>query len=396
MKGASDTGHNVTVNGLDRLGKTGEWTNHMLFGNPANSVESKGFVPTTSRPSGWLLKSIVNDQTANNRAADDLQNLWASLGNQPESAPMADDGGAAAAAAAYQAQVAAAQKQIEEQFNVLRGQLDTRKTAADQRIGDVNKDYSTAISGRYADQTKNQNVLQQDILGRMASTMADSQGTANEIGGYARALGLDPSHLMAQSMANQNTLQQNGNVAADLGTRIAQIAANSNTDWQRSGDLMKQGALDNAQNNYMTAANSLDSQKQAALMNAASGGSGDGGGGGSRSSSTKTTADERASAMLQDTIDSAILSNDPNQQLAAMYKANPDMANFLVAQTDFSNGDQKSSFYNTIASTLYGLASPSALQYQNNTARASDILARVRSGASSTGGARTTGFGVRK
>ena len=135
------------------------------------------------------------------------------------------------------------------------------------------------INRNYADYTQATQASQAAMANRLAQQIADQTARQQELNASASSMGQDIGALRAQQAGNLAALQASGGFQSDLGNRLAQIVANNQRALQGSGEMIRQGAVGNLENNYNAMLGALAAQREQQIMSARSAGSGGGGGG---------------------------------------------------------------------------------------------------------------------
>ena len=271
-----DNIENSTGWAIDRLGKTGEWTNHVLFGNPANRPSSPagpagpmGPVPPASiGPAGPQGPGMAAPQP------------WITF---DETSSSGSSGGGFNAAAYLQSLL----NGIEESYNRQKGQLDTNKANAAANIQKNYDAFKQGVANNQALYQQGSAAIQAEITRRMAEAAARNTELGNQIGAAVAGIGGNASVPQSQVAANAATLSASQGFQQDLANRLDQIVAANQRSVENSGDLVRQGASGNLENNYQQVLNALMAQREQQIAQAQqSSASGGGGGGGSSSSGT--------------------------------------------------------------------------------------------------------------
>lgn len=240
---------------------------------------------------------------------------------------------------------------IEETYNRQRGQLDTNKANS---AGNIQKNFDAFKQGVANNQALYQQgsaAIQAEITRRMAESAARNTELGNQIGTAVAGIGGNAAIPQAQVAANAATLASSQGFQQDLGNRLDQIVAANQRSVENSGDLVRQGASGNLENNYNAMLNALLAQReqsiaearQAASSGGGGGGGGGRGGGGSSSGGTdyskaykQATDKQRLEWMLNDytpsnteVINMLLRSGDPSAigQAAALMAASQNVKN---------------------------------------------------------------------
>ena len=242
------------------------------------------------------------------------------------------DNAAAAAAAARAAQIQAMVNAIEETYGRQRSSLDTNKATS---LGGITSAYDTArgnIDRNLSDYNASAASSQAAMTQRMAEQLAQMQSRDAELQNSAQLMGQNVGALRSQSTGNMDALRASSGLQEDLSRRMAEVIANNTRMAQNSGDLVRQGATGNLENQYNGLLNALMTQREQDLLNARMGGSGGGGGGGGggRGGSDKMTSAELKAMREQDLVDTAWGTGDANSLLDALFSVNPDYASYLA------------------------------------------------------------------
>lgn len=275
-----------------------------------------------------------------------------------------DDGGAAAAAAARAAQIQAMVDSIEETYGRQKSSLDTNKATS---LGGITSAYDTArgnIERNLSDYNASAASSQAAMTQRMAEQLAQMQSRDAELQNSAQLMGQNVGALRSQSTGNMDALRASSGLQEDLSRRMAEVIANNTRMAQNSGDLVRQGATGNLENQYNGLLNALMTQREQDLLNVRTGGfgGGGGGGGGGRGGSDKMTSAELKAMREQDLIDSAWESGDANSLMEALFSVNPDYASYL-ADREAPEGENEEDWRgDQIARALRSRVGPDAMR----------------------------------
>jgi hypothetical protein len=196
--------------------------------------------------------------------------------------------------------------------------------------------FRTNVGANQASYVQGSNQVQQAVAQRAAQATADAAARQKALEASIAGQGGNAGAIAAQAAGNLAAAQQSTQAQQDLGNRMNQIADFNQRGVLSSGDLVRQGAVGQLENQYTDLINALDNARQQELAQAQSGGSGGGGGGGGggRGSSGKETSADRAAVRTQSIIDSAFANNDPVGIMAALYDANKSYAE-SINSTEF-------------------------------------------------------------
>lgn len=179
--------------------------------------------------------------------------------------PNRDSNSAYSAAAALQAML----NQIDESYARQRESLGQNRAMALGNINSAMDAYRGNIASNYADYQGQSNATQQALAQRIAEQQAaaaqrtkDLQSTIGGLGGTNGAA------IQAQGQNLADSLRASGGFQQDLSSRIAQVVANSQRQYQNSGDLIRQGAAGTLENNYTAMLNALAAQMEQQKMQA--------------------------------------------------------------------------------------------------------------------------------
>ena len=246
---------------IDRLGKTGEWTHHMLFGkdgkNPAGPAGPMGpTVPSSVGPYGpqgpgdaASVPRINPDDIFNNgdNAAAYLQSLI--------------DG-------------------INESYDRQRGAVDANKMSAAANIQKNADSFKQGLANNQALYQQGSQAIQAEITRRMVESAARNAETGAQVAAAVGGIGGSASAASAQAAANQASLDASRGYQQDLASRLDQIVAANQRAAENSGELVRQGASGNLETNYNAMINALLANREQNIFQARQGGSSGGGGGG--------------------------------------------------------------------------------------------------------------------
>jgi hypothetical protein len=221
-----------------------------------------------------------------------------------------DNGGGDGGAAAY---VQSLIKGINESFDRQRGALDTNKANSSAGIQRNYDAFKQGIASNQALYQQGSAAIQAEISRRMAESVARNTDLGNQIGGAVGSIGGNAAVPQAQVAANAATLASSQGFQQDLGNRLDQIVGANQRSAENSGDLVRQGASGNLENNYNAMLNAMLAQREQSLMEAQqagmSSGRGRGGGGGGSSKSGDYT-NLLKQTIARDRLES-YLNNDP-------------------------------------------------------------------------------------
>lgn len=265
----------------DRLGKTGEWITDDGKRSPS---------PATNVGPGGMIFQDDNAARAGVPAGlpkfTEQQLIDAGLMSGPWQTADNGSGDSGASAAAY---VQSLIQGINESFDRQRGALDTNKASS---AANISKNYDAFKQGLASNQALYQQgsqAIQAEITRRMAESAARNTELGNQIGGAVGSIGGNAAVPQAQVAANGATLASSQGFQQDLGNRLDQIVGANQQSAANSGDLVRQGASGNLENNYNAMLNAMLAQREQSLMQAQQAGmsSGGGGGGGGETDYTK-------------------------------------------------------------------------------------------------------------
>lgn len=181
--------------------------------------------------------------------------------------------------------------QINDSFNRQRQGLDESKALGSTNIQNAYNQFASNIGRNYADYTGATEQSQSAMAQRVAQQIADAQGRQAELQKSSQSVGQDIGALTQQQSGNLASLQSAASFQQDLSQRLAQIVADNQRSLQGSGELVRQGATGNLENNYQALLGALMSNREQNIMSAQSAGSGGGGGGSSKSSKGTSAKD---------------------------------------------------------------------------------------------------------
>lgn len=154
------------------------------------------------------------------------------------------------------------------------GQINSLAEQYKQNVGGINQSYLQGVAAQ-----------NQEIARRAAEQQAMAQRTAQQLAGSLTAEGISAQPIQGQAENIANTLATTNQFQRDLQDRMMQLAASSQAGSLAGGEMVRQGAAGNLENNYNAMLNALQSAREQQIMEAESarygGGSGGGGGGGS-------------------------------------------------------------------------------------------------------------------
>jgi hypothetical protein len=288
-----DNVENSTGWTIDRLGKTGEWTHHMLFGkdgkNPAGPAGPMGpTVPSSVGPYGPQGPGDAGPERIN---PDDIFN----------------NGDNGASAAAY---VQSLINGINESYDRQRGAVDANKTSAAANIQKNADSFKQGLANNQALYQQGSQAIQAEITRRMAESAARNTETGGQVAAAVGGIGGSGSAAAAQAAANQASLAASQGYQQDLGNRLDQIVAANQRAAENSGELVRQGASGNLETNYNAMINALLANREQNILEAQLGSSGSGGGGGGGSSKGSDYANFLKQSIARDRLES-YLNNDP-------------------------------------------------------------------------------------
>ena len=279
---------------IDRLGKTGEWTHHILFGkdgkNPAGPAGPMG--PTVPSSVGPYGPQGPGDAASVPRInVDDIFN----------------NGDNGASAAAY---VQSLINGINESYDRQRGAVDANKMSAAANIQKNADSFKQGLANNQALYQQGSQAIQAEITRRMAESAARNAETGGQVAAAVGGIGGSGSAAAAQAAANQASLAASQGYQQDLGNRLDQIVAANQRAAENSGELVRQGASGNLETNYNAMINALLANREQNILEAQLGSSGSGGGGGGGSSKGSDYANFLKQSIARDRLES-YLNNDP-------------------------------------------------------------------------------------
>jgi hypothetical protein len=256
----------------DRLGKTGEWI---------TDDGKRSTTPTTNVGPGGM--QFDDDAEAKAKIPAGLnftqqQLIDAGLIAGPWKTNDNGSGDSGASAAAY---VQSLIRGINESFDRQRGALDTNKANSATGIQKNYDAFKQGIANNQALYQQGSAAIQAEISRRMAESVARNTELGNQIGGAVGSIGGNAAAPQAQVAANAATLASSQGFQQDLGNRLDQIVGANQRSVENSGDLVRQGASGNLENNYNAMLNAMLAQREQSLMEAQQAGMSGGGGGGS-------------------------------------------------------------------------------------------------------------------
>jgi hypothetical protein len=226
---------------------------------------------------------------AGDKAEADQANKLDWLKNYLDGGNDGGDGGAGARQAAY---IKSLMSSIDESYNRQRGAVDANKVSAAANIQKNADSFKQGLAGNQALYQQGSAAIQAEITRRMAESAARNTESSNQVAAAVGGIGGSASAASAQAAANQASLASSQGYQQDLASRMDQIVAANQRSAENSGELVRQGASGNLENNYNAMINALLAQREQSMMQAQMGGmsSGGGGGGGSKSK-PRTMAD---------------------------------------------------------------------------------------------------------
>lgn len=261
----ADNFANVMNSGVDRVGKLPSWITGNGGDKPKTSPGPFINIFGTAAPNEIYTKNW--DGTVPGAVAPQRIN--------PDD--FANSGNSGGSAAAY---VQSLIQGINESYDRQRGALDTNKASS---AAGIQKNYDAFKQGIAANQALYQQgsqAIQAEITRRMAESAARNTELGNQIGGAVGSIGGNAAVPQAQVAANGATLASSQGFQQDLGNRLDQIVGANHQSASNSGDLVRQGASGNLENNYNAMLNALLAQREQSLMQAQQAGMSGGGGGG--------------------------------------------------------------------------------------------------------------------
>jgi len=255
-------------------------------------------------------------------AQEQLRNYFAGLGGAS-----ADQGDGSSDGGSYDASALIRQMMdsINQSYDLRKQQVGQNRQSAMSNLENAMNQFRTNVGANQASYVQGSNQIQQAVAQRAAQATADAAARQKALEASIAGQGGNAGAIAAQAAGNLAAAQQSTQAQQDLGSRMNQIADFNQRGVLNSGDLVRQGAVGQLENQYTDLINALDNARQQELAQAQSGGGG-GGGGGGRSSSGKETSADRAAARNQSIIDSAFANNDPVGIMAALYDANKSYA----------------------------------------------------------------------
>jgi hypothetical protein len=251
----------------DRLGKTGEWiTDDGKEDNPNPNL------PFTNV---FGLKRVGNGNMPYTKNWDGRQ-----LKDGPELPWETGDNGTGDSGASAAAYVQSLIRGINESFDRQRGALDTNKANSATGIQKNYDAFKQGIANNQALYQQGSAAIQAEISRRMAESVARNTELGNQIGGAVGSIGGNAAAPQAQVAANAATLASSQGFQQDLGNRLDQIVGANQRSVENSGDLVRQGASGNLENNYNAMLNAMLANREQSLMEAQQAGMSGGRGGG--------------------------------------------------------------------------------------------------------------------
>lgn len=267
-----DNVENATGGTIDFFGKTGSW----ITDDGKRSPTPPRPIVGTQANSPYVMKNA--GQLANEAAGRTSNNYGPPRINPDDFANGGDSGGSAAA------YVQSLIQGINESFDRQRGALDTNKATSSANISKNYDAFKQGLASNQALYQQGSQAIQAEITRRMAESAARNTELGNQIGGAVGSIGGNAAVPQAQVAANGATLASSQGFQQDLGNRLDQIVGANQQSAANSGDLVRQGASGNLENNYNAILNAMLAQREQSLMQAQqagmSGGGGGGGGGG--------------------------------------------------------------------------------------------------------------------
>lgn len=208
----------------------------------------------------------------------------------------ADDGGGSGGGSGFDAAayVQSLMNGINESFDRQRGQLDTNKASSAAGIQKNYDAFKQGIANNQAMYQQGSQAIQAEITRRMAESAARNAELGNQIGASVGGIGGDSAVAKNQVAANAATLASSQGFQQDLGNRLDQIVGANQRSAENSGDLVRQGASGNLENNYNAMLNALLANREQSILQAQQAGSGGGGGGGGGGGTDYTKAYKQA------------------------------------------------------------------------------------------------------
>jgi hypothetical protein len=189
----------------------------------------------------------------------------------------ANGGDSGASAAAY---VQSLINGINESFERQRGALDSNKANSAAGIQRNFDSFKQGLANNQALYQQGSAAIQAEITRRMAESAARNAETSRQVAAAVGGIGGSASAASAQAAANQASLAASQGYQQDLTNRLDQIMAANQRSAENSGELVRQGASGNLENNYNAILNALMAQREQGLLQAQQARSGGGGGGG--------------------------------------------------------------------------------------------------------------------
>lgn len=216
------------------------------------------------------------------------------------------DGGYSAAAA-----LRTMLQQIDDSYNRQRGALDQNKATSQTALNAAMDRFRQQIGTNYADYMGQAEATQRAIAQRIAEQQATSaQRSADLQNSTASIGGANGAAIQAQAQGLMDALRASQGFQQDFSSRLGQVAANSQRQYENSGELVRQGATGTLENNYNAMLNMLlanmEQQKAQAQQSAYSGS----GGGGSKASSKSPYQDAVKEQLAYRQLD-RLVNNDP-------------------------------------------------------------------------------------
>ena len=189
----------------------------------------------------------------------------------------ANSGNSGASAAAYLQSLI---NGINESFDRQRGQLDTNKATAAAGIQKNFDAFKQGVANNQALYQQGSAAIQAEITRRMAESAARNSEASAQVAAAVGGIGGSGSAGSAQAAANQASLAASQGYQQDLASRLDQIVAANQRSAENSGELVRQGASGNLENNYNAMLNALLANREQSILQAQQAKSGGGGGGG--------------------------------------------------------------------------------------------------------------------
>lgn len=183
------------------------------------------------------------------------------------------DSGRYSAAAALRTML----QQIDDSFNRQRDTLDQNKASSQSALSGAMDRYKQQIGANYADYMGQAEATQKAIAQRIAEQQASAAQRAAALQASVGSVGGENlGAIQAQAQGLSDALRASQGFQQDFSSRLGQVAANSQRQYENSGELVRQGATGTLENNYNAMLNALlanmEQQRAQAQQSSSSGG----------------------------------------------------------------------------------------------------------------------------